>query len=223
MLKPADAGFFNPLKTPSPFLQAIWHNNPALVQMLGLCPLLAVSNSTVSALGLGLATLFVLLGSNLIVALLRQQIKDSIRLPALVLIIASLVTLTELLMQAYTYQLQLILGIFLPLIVTNCLILARAEAYAKKHPVLLALKDALAMGLGFLWVLLLLGMLREAIGQASLFADMHLLFGDSAKSWKVTFAESGILLALLPPGAFILLGLISALKNWIDTRLNAYK
>lgn len=208
------------MSNPNSFLQAIWHSNPALVQMLGLCPLLAVSNSTVTALGLGIATLGVLLASNGIVSLLRKQIKDSVRLPALVLIIASLVTLTEFLMQAYAYQLQLSLGIFLPLIVTNCLILARAEAYAKKQGLLASLLDALGMGLGFLWVLLLLGAMREALGQATLLADMHLLFGESAKDWKITFAQSGLLLALLPPGAFILLGLMAALKNWIDARLS---
>lgn len=198
----------------SSFLQALWHNNPALVQMLGLCPLLAVSNTLVNALGLGLATLFVLVGSNLMVSLLKNNIHEAVRLPAFVLIIASFVTLAELLMQAYAYKLNLILGIFLPLIVTNCLILARAESYAKKNGLLPAFIDALSMGLGFLWVLLVLGFIRELIGQGTLFANMQLLFGDGAKSWQVTLADSGMLLALLPPGAFIILGFIAAFKNW---------
>lgn len=202
----------------SPFLQAIWHNNPALVQMLGLCPLLAVSNTLVNALGLGLATLFVLIGSNLMISLLKNRIHEAIRLPAFVLIIASFVTLAELLMQAYAYKLNLILGIFLPLIVTNCLILARAESYAKKNGLLPAFIDGLSMGFGFLWVLLALGFIREALGQATLFANMQLLFGEGAKSWQISFSDSGILLALLPPGAFILLGFIAAFKNWIDEK-----
>lgn len=208
--------FGSPIK--SSFANALWHNNPALVQMLGLCPLLAVSNSTVNALGLGIATLFVLLGSNLIISLLKNHVHDAIRLPAFVLIIASFVTLAELLMQAYAYKLQLILGIFLPLIVTNCLILARAESHAKKHSLVSSLVDALSMGLGFFWVLLLLGILREALGQGTLFTNMHILFGEQARNWQITLADSGILLALLPPGAFMLLGFIAAFKNWIEQR-----
>lgn len=196
----------------------LWHNNPALVQLLGLCPLLAVTGTVVNALGLGLATLLVLVGSNSIVSLIRNHVSDAVRLPVFVIIIATFVTCAELLMKAFTYELYEILGIFIPLIVTNCAILGRAEAFASKNPLGLAALDGLMMGLGFLAVLLVLGALRELIGQGSLFADMQLLFGSAAANWVVRpFGEHySFLVAILPPGAFLITGLLIAGKNSID-------
>ena len=138
----------------------LWNNNPALVQLLGLCPLLAVTGTVVNALGLGIATLMVLIGSNCIVSLIRNHVSDAVRLPAFVIIIAAFVTCAELLMKAFTYELYQILGIFIPLIVTNCAILGRAEAFASKNHIGLAALDGLMMGLGFLLVLVALGALR---------------------------------------------------------------
>ena len=202
-------------------LQGLWKNNPALVQLLGLCPLLAVSNSVVNALGLGLATILVLAGSNLCVSLLRRRVSEAVRLPVFVLIIASFVTCAELLMQAFAFELYQALGIFIPLIVTNCAILGRAEAFAARNAPLPALFDGLMMGLGFALVLAVLGGLRELAGTGRLFADMGLLL-PFAGDWTVTVVEDyrGFLLAILPPGAFLFLGLLLALKNIVDARLN---
>jgi len=200
----------------------LWTNNPALVQVLGLCPLLAVSGSVVNSLGLGLATLLVLGGSNLVVSLIRRQVSDAVRIPVFVMIIATFTTCTELLMKAYTYELYQILGIFIPLIVTNCAILGRAEAFASKNPVAASLLDGIMMGLGFGLVLVVIGAIREVIGTGALFANMQLLFGPAAASWKLELfgaGQGGLLLAILPPGAFIVVGLLIALKNIIDAAI----
>ncbi|MFY9179047.1 MAG: electron transport complex subunit E, partial [Venatoribacter sp.] len=183
----------------------LWTNNPALVQLLGLCPLLAVSGSVVNAMGLGLATLLVLIGSNTAVSLLRSYVPAAVRLPAFVLIIASFVTVTELVMQAYTYELYEVLGIFIPLIVTNCIVLGRADAFAAKNSVIPAIFDGLMMGLGFGLVLVLLGAMREVLGQGVLFANMDLLFGSMAANWKIDVVREypNFLFAILPPGAFM--------------------
>jgi electron transport complex protein RnfE len=196
----------------------LWTNNPALVQLLGLCPLLAVTSTLVNALGLGIATLAVLIGSNTIVSLIRNQVSDAVRLPTFVMIIAAFVTCTELLMKAYTYELYQILGIFIPLIVTNCAILGRAEAFASKQNVGMAVFDGLMMGLGFLAVLILLGAIRELLGQGTVFADMHLLFGAAASEWVMQpFGDSySFLVVILPPGAFLVTGFLIAIKNAID-------
>lgn len=201
--------------------KGLWSNNPALVQLLGLCPLLAVSGSVVNALGLGLATMLVLTSSNLVVSLIRHSVSDAVRLPAFVMIIASLTTCIELLMQAFTYELYTILGIFIPLIVTNCAILGRADAFASKNPPLPAAWDGLMMGLGFTLVLISLGAIREIIGSGTLFANMHLLLGEGARGWTLTlFADyPGFLVAILPPGAFIITGFLIAGKNVIDKHL----
>ena len=199
----------------------LWNKNPALVQLLGLCPLLAVTGSVVNALGLGLATTLVLVGSNVAVSLIRHQVDDVIRLPAFVMIIAALTTCTELLMQAYTFELYQILGLFIALITTNCTILGRAEAFASKNPVGLAALDGLMMSMGFLLVLVALGAIRELLGTGALFADMQLLFGDNTRHWKLEFfdPQSGLLVAILPPGAFLITGLLIAMKNLIDKYL----
>lgn len=203
----------------------LWNNNPALVQLLGLCPLLAVTGTVVNAIGLGVATMMVLIMSNLSVSLIRNFVNDAIRLPAFVMIIASLVTCAELLMKAFTYELYQILGIFIPLIVTNCAILGRADAYASKNNPVFAAVDGFMMGLGFLIVLVLLGAMRELIGQGTLFADMQLIFGESASAWEITFIGdySNFLFAILPPGAFVGMGLIIALKNVIDDKIEKRK
>ncbi len=202
-------------------VNGLWKNNPALVQLLGLCPLLGVSNSAVNALGLGLATMLVLLCSNIGVSLVRGVVNTAVRLPAFVMIIAALTTCIELLMQAFTYELYQILGIFIPLITTNCVILGRADGFAARHNPLLAGYDGLLMGFGFALVLLVLGGLRELLGTGAVFANMHLLFGPVAADWQLTLFSDykGFLLAILPPGAFIVLGLLIALKNRIDEQL----
>lgn len=199
----------------------LWKNNPALVQLLGLCPLLAVSGSIVNALGLALATLLVLVGSNLAVSIIRNAVTDAVRLPAFVMIIAAFTTCTELLMQAFTYELYQILGIFIPLIVTNCAILGRADAFASKNKPLPAMADGLLMGLGFGAVLVIIGAIREVIGQGTLFADMHLLLGDGVDIKINVFPDNypSFLVAILPPGAFLVAGLLIAIKNMIDANI----
>jgi electron transport complex protein RnfE len=202
--------------------KGLWKNNPALVQVLGLCPLLAVSASVVNALGLCLATLMVLTASNTAVSLIRNQISDTIRLPAFVMIIASLVSCIELLMKAYTYELYQILGIFIPLIVTNCAVLGRAEAFASKNKILPAALDGFMMGLGFTLVLVCVGAIREILGTGMIFNNMQLLFGNVALNWKLNVLGDnypGMILALLPPGAFIVVGFLMAGKNVIDNYL----
>lgn len=199
-------------------LDGLWHNNPGLVQLLGLCPLLAVSNTAINALGLGIATTLVLIGSNATVSAIRHIVRPELRIPVFVMVIACFVTIVEYLTKAFFYDLFLILGIFLPLITTNCAIIARAEAYASKNPISHAFVDGAMMGLGFAAVLLILGGLREIIGKGTLFADAHLMFGENARWMTMTFLQDydGFLLAILPPGAFIGLGLLIACKNYID-------
>ncbi|MEA2117379.1 electron transport complex subunit E [Halovibrio sp. HP20-50] len=197
----------------------LWSNNPALVQLLGLCPLLAVSGSVVNAMGLALATLLVMVGASTTISLIRHQVPSAVRLPAFVMVIAAFVTCAELLMAAYAYPLYQVLGIFLPLIVTNCAILGRADAFASRQPVLPAAIDGLMMGLGFGAVLILLGALRELFGQGTLFSDMSLLFGSMAANWQLTLADDyQFLFFVLPPGAFFVAGMLIALKNAIDQR-----
>ena len=204
------------------WLQGLWLDNPALVKLLGLCPLLAVSNSTTNALALGIATTMTLLVSNTCVSLMRAYLMQAIRLPIYVLIIASTVTSIELLMQAWLPALHASLGIFLPLIVTNCLIIGRAEAFASRQPVNVAAVDALAMGIGFTWVLICLGAIRELLGRGTVLGDLHLLFGESTAhlTWQLLPEDYTLLIALLPPGAFIVLGLMLAMKNILDYKPN---
>ncbi len=203
--------------------QGLWKNNPGIVQLLGLCPLLAVTSTLTNAIGLGLATLFVLICSNATVSAIRHWVPKEIRIPIFVLIIASFVTCVQLLMNAYTFGLYQSLGIFLPLIVTNCAIIGRAEAYASKNPIKQATFDGLMMGLGFLLILMLLGTVREILGQGTLFDGANLLLGEWASILRVEVfhLDSQFLLAILPPGAFIVMGLFIALKNAIDSRVAA--
>ncbi|EJO4029998.1 electron transport complex subunit E [Vibrio cholerae] len=204
-------------------LNGMWNNNPALVQLLGLCPLLAVSSTVTNALGLGIATLLVLVGSNVTVSLVRDFVPKEVRIPVFVMIIASLVTCVQLLMNAYAYGLYLSLGIFIPLIVTNCIIIGRAEAFASKNDVLPAALDGFWMGLGMTSVLVVLGSLREIIGNGTLFDGADLLLGEWAKVLRIEVFhfDSAFLLALLPPGAFIGVGFLIAAKSVIDKQIAA--
>jgi len=203
----------------------LWDNNPGLVQLLGLCPLLAVTGTLINGLGLGLATLLVMIASNVTVSLIRNLVRSEVRIAVYVLIIASYVTAVELAMQAYFYDLYNILGIFIPLIVTNCAIIGRAEAYASKTTPLNAATDGLFMGLGFTAVLVVLGGMRELIGMGTILAQAHIMFGEAARNITVQFSTTHdvFLLAILPPGAFIGLGLMIAAKNVIDRRMAAKK
>ena len=197
----------------------LWTNNPALVQVLGLCPLLAVTNTFVNGLGLGIATMLVLIGSNVSISLVRNLIPREIRIPIFVMMIASFVTIIQLLMNAFTYELYLILGIFIPLIVTNCVIIGRAEAFASRNGVPASFIDGLMQGLGFTLVLIILGALREVLGQGTLLSGAELLLGDWAKDIAITVfhSDNNFLFAILPPGAFVGLGLMIAAKNWLDS------
>ncbi|WP_200386893.1 electron transport complex subunit E [Thiocapsa imhoffii] len=203
----------------------LWSNNQALVALLGLCPLLAVTTSATNGLGMGLATTAVLVLSNVTVSLIRHLVRPEVRLPVFVLVIASFVTTVELSMQAYFYDLYLVLGLFIPLIVTNCAIIGRAEAFASKNRVDRALLDAIAMGIGFTLVLVALGGMREFAGQGTLFYQANLLLGDAASQLSLSLGDDfqGALIAILPPGAFIGLGLLIALKNLVDQRVQRAK
>lgn len=198
----------------------LWSNNVALVQLLGLCPLLAVTSTLVNGLGLGIATLVTLVLSNTLVSLIRGFVRSEVRLPVFVLIIASIVTIIELTMQAWFYDLYLVLGIFIPLIVTNCAIIGRAEGFASRNPVGASALDGLMMGTGFLVVLGLLGGMREIIGFGTLFNNAELMFGDAAETLTIVFNADygGFLLAILPPGAFFGLAILIVIKNVIDER-----
>lgn len=199
----------------------LWNNNPALVQILGLCPLLAVSTSVINGLGLGIATMLVLVGSNITVSLVRDYVPNEIRIPVFVMIIAALVTCVQLLMNAYAYGLYVSLGIFIPLIVTNCIIIGRAEAFASKNRVLPSIQDGFWMGMGMTSVLVVLGAMRELLGSGTLLGGANLLLGQWASSLKIVVfhPDNSFLLALLPPGAFIGLGLLIALKYVIDQKM----
>ena len=202
-------------------LNGLWRQNTGLVVLLGLCPLLAVTGTAINGLGLGLATTLTLACSNLAVSLARPLLRPEIRIPAFVLIIASVVTVVQLLMQAWFYNLYQVLGIFIPLIVTNCAIIGRAETFASRHAPLPSLLDGIATGTGFCLTLLLLGSLREVLGHGTLFSHASLMFGQWGELFELTVIPDhpGFLLAILPPGAFIGLGLLIAAYNWLNNRL----
>lgn len=202
------------------FRNGLWQENPGLVQLLGLCPLLAVSNTLINGLGLGIATIAVLCATNVLVSITRNWTHHDFRLPIFVLIIATFVTVVELLFKAFIFDLHLALGIFIPLIVTNCVILGRAEAFASRQPVLAAMIDGLAHGTGFAFVLILLGGTREIIGYGSLFVNAEHLIGPAGAALKISFSAepNGLLLAILPPGAFIGLAVMIAVRNFLAGR-----
>ena len=199
----------------------IWKQNTSLVQILGLCPLLAVTTNLVNGVMLSLATILVIAISGVAVASLRNLIPHEIRIPVFILIVASLVTVVDLLFNANLHQLYVVLGIFIPLIVTNCIVLARVEAYANKNPPLQSLLDGIFMGTGMLWTLALLGGLRELIGNGTLFSGIEMVIPGLHPLRILPADYPGFLLALLPPGAFILLGCLIAWKNWIEARAAA--
>ena len=196
----------------------LWKQNSILAQLLGLCPLLAVSTSLVNAVSLGLAAILVMMLSNFAISALRALIPYEIRIPVFVLIIAALVTVVDLAFNALLHDLYLVLGIFIPLIVTNCIVLARVEAFAAKNPPLQSTLDGVFMGVGMLWTLALLGAMRELLGGGTLFSGVDMVFPDLQPIQLLPESYPGFLLAMLPPGAFILLGCMIAWKNWMDAR-----
>jgi len=207
----------------TPFSEGVITRNPAWVQMLGLCPLLAVSNSVVTSLGLAAASAFVLVSSALLVSALRRQLPDFARLPAIMLIIAGATTLIVMLLEAFAFDLYSRIALFVQIIVTNCVILGRAEAFASKNPVKLAVMDAAGTATGFAVALISLGAVREMIGSGTLLARMDTLFGPAAANWMITIlpADVTLLIAVLPPGAFIIAGLLLALARALSTRKSA--
>jgi electron transport complex protein RnfE len=198
----------------------LWKQNPGLVQLLGLCPTMAVTTSVVNGASLGLITAFVMTLSGTAIAPIRTLVPNEIRIPVYILIIAALVTIAQLLMNAYVHPLYLVLGIFIPLIVTNCIVLARVEAFASKNPILPSALDGLFMGLGATLVLTALGGIREVFGHGTLLSGIDLVVGPEAKGWIIHLVPNyhGFLLAVLPPGAFIGLGLLIAGRNWLTLR-----
>ncbi|MAP11755.1 MAG: electron transport complex subunit RsxE [Gammaproteobacteria bacterium] len=201
--------------------EGLWSSNPALAQLLGLCPLLAVSTTLVSGAVLGAATLLCMTFSCLAVASVKRWIPNDARLPAFVIVIATMVTLVDLSLMTFAYALHQTIGLFIPLIVTNCAVLARVETAAYRRPVLEATRDGLAMGAGFAWVLIVLGGLREMLGRATLFSDWHVLAGGAPLTWQLPWFQadgSGLLLALLPPGAFFGLALLLVIWRWLSWR-----
>ncbi len=199
----------------------IWKQNSSIVQLLGLCPLLAVTTNAVNGIMLSLATIIVMAVANVAVASLRNFIPHEIRIPVFILIVAALVTVVDLLFNANLHELYLVLGIFIPLIVTNCIVLARVEAFAAKNPPLQSMLDGVFMGVGMLWTLALLGAMRELLGSGTLFGGIDMVFPSLQPIHLLPENYPGFLLAMLPPGAFILLGCMIAWKNWMDARAAA--
>jgi len=198
--------------------KGIWTQNSSIAQILGLCPLLAVTTNAVNGVMLSLATILVMAISNLAVSALRNFIPHEIRIPVFILIVAALVTVVDLLFNANLHELYLVLGIFIPLIVTNCIVLARVEAFAAKNPPLQSTFDGIFMGLGMLWTLALLGAMRELIGAGTIFGGIDMVFPNLHPIQLLPESYPNFLLAMLPPGAFILLGCMIAWKNWMDAR-----
>jgi electron transport complex protein RnfE len=201
-------------------IDGLWKQNPGVIQLLGLCPTLAVTTTVVNGLSLGLATVIVMIVANASISPIRRFIPDEIRVPIFILVIAASVTIIDLAIHAYAEPLYKALGIFIPLIVTNCIVLARVESFASKNPILPSFYDGLFMGLGLCFVLILLGGMRELLGKGTLFSGLDLIFGQAYKGMSLEFFSNyeGFLLAVLPPGAFLGLALLIALTNWIDQK-----
>jgi len=197
-----------------------WKQNVILAQVLGLCPLLAVSTTLVNAVSLGLATIVVMALANLAISALRAFIPYEIRIPVFILIIAALVTVVDMAFNAMLHDLYLVLGIFIPLIVTNCIVLARVEAFAAKNSVGASTWDGIMMGVGFVWVIGLLGAGREFIAQGTIFSGIEMIIPGIQGIQVLPESYPGFLIAILPPGAFFLLGLLIALRNWTEARAN---
>ncbi len=204
---------------------SVWKQNAGVVQILGMCPVLVMSSNIINGVSLGIATSLVMLISGAAVAAMRQFVPGEIRTPIFILIIAALVTVVDLLMNSYLHGLYVVLGIFIPLITTNCIVLARAEAFASKNGVVQSALDGFFMGIGLTLVLAVLGALRELIGKGTLLSGIDLLFGPVAKNWVIHVVPADqhyqFLLAILPPGAFIGLGFLIAGKMALDRRTEA--
>lgn len=198
-----------------------WDNNVVMSQMLALCPLLAVTSTATNGLGMGLATLVVMVISALVISLLRDMITSEVRIPVFVLIIAAIVTIVDLSMNAWLHELHKVLGLFIPLIVTNCAILGRAESFASRNPIRYAVFDGFMMGVGFIFVLVVIGAIREILGSGTLFASASLLLGDTFHFMEMTLVPEygGFLLMILPPGGFLALGFLLAGKRLVDRKL----
>ena len=187
------------------FLKGLWSNNPVLVLLLGFCPVLAVSTSVIDALGMGISTAFVLLGSNIVISLIRPVVPSKMRIPVYIVVIATFVTIVDLVLYGYFFDLHKSLGLFIPLIVVNCIVLGRAEAFASKNGVFASIIDALGMGIGFILAISVLATVREILGNGTFFGIQ--LFGDNFKP---------IIVAILPPGAFLTLGMMLGGMNKIN-------
>jgi len=198
----------------------LWRNNVAFVQILALCPLMAVTTTATNGLGMGLATTGVLLASNVLIASCRDLISQEVRIPVFVLLIAALVSLADMAINAWLHELYKVLGLFIPLIVVNCAVLGRAEMFASKRPIFASAVDGLAMGLGYTLALVVMGGCREILGSATLFAHASLLLGDSFAFLETTLIPKykGFLLMLLPPGGFLVLGFLLAGKRAAERR-----
>lgn len=192
------------------FKNGLLKENPTFVQLLGMCPTLAVTTTASDGMAMGLATTVVLVSSNLVISLLRKVIPSKIRIPSYIVIIATFVTLIDMFMHAYAIELYRSLGLFIPLIVVNCLILGRAESFASKNSPVNSIADGIGMGLGFTWALTLLGIIRELLGAGSVFGIK--IFGEAFKP---------ALIMILPPGAFLALGVLIGLFNWLKSRKTA--
>ncbi|CUR53636.1 Electron transport complex subunit RsxE [Serratia symbiotica] len=201
-------------------IQGIWKNNSALNQILGMCPLLAVTSTVINAIGLGLATTLVLILTNTFISIIRKWIIHEIRIPIYVMIIAAIVSIVQMLIHAYTFNLYKSLGIFIPLIVTNCIVVGRAEAVASKNSITLAILDGIAIGFGATIIMVLLGIIRELLSTGTILNNADILLGNWAKLLCIHLIHfnNPFLLAILPPGAFITLGLLISLKDLIDKK-----
>ena len=196
----------------------IWQQNPVLVQLLGLCPLLAVSNSFVTAFSLGIVTVLVLTTSNFVISIIRLLSKEALSVPTQIIVLATFLIISDIVLQAWYFELHHRIGLFVALIVTNCSLLSRAELFSSSNPVISSAIDGFMIGLGFLWVLVVMGSIREGLGSGTLFSNMHVLLGPAGKNLQITFSDNGFLLLVLPPGAFISLGFLIALKNFLFDR-----
>jgi len=201
-------------------VNGLWKQNPGVVQLLGLCPTLAVTTSVVNGVSLGLATALVMAASNGSVSPVRKFVPAEIRVPVFILVIAALVTVIDLTIHGFAEPLHKVLGIFIPLIVVNCIVLARVESFAAKNPPAPAIWDGFMMGIGLTLVLALLGGIREVVGKGTLFSGLDLAFGPSFKQFVITVIPDyhGFLLAILPPGAFLGLACLIAARNWAEQR-----
>jgi electron transport complex protein RnfE len=205
------------------FREGLWDNNVVFAQMLALCPALAVTTSGTNGLGMGLATMAVLVSANILVALIRNLVSPQVRIPVFIVLIATLVTLVDLALNAWLHELYKVLGLFIALIVANCAILGRAEAFASKAPVFDAALDGIAMGIGFTCALTVIGLIRELFGSGTLFAQASLLLGPRFAFLETTVIPDygGVLMMILPPGGFLVLGMLLALKRVLDARAAA--